>query len=167
MNYFPACNSRHTNTSLSCIIIIVTLLLLLLLLASTWSMSVSFHVFYHVYFTCSVLFTFFSILHFPPLYCKHINLQRPCGGQNLFKCLRDQSRIRMFVEWNIWRNCTESSSYTMDSLKILRKSVFFGNSLCLHTSRLPSNPELFIGITHFVLTFAEWDHLLSSRQTLT
>ena len=60
----------------------------------------------------------------------------------------------------------EFSSYIMDSLKILRKSVFL-EIRCVFTFRLQNNPELFVGITHFVLTFAEWDHLLSPRQTLT
>ena len=60
----------------------------------------------------------------------------------------------------------EFSSYIMDSLKILRKSVFL-EIRCVFTSLLQNNPELFVGMTHFVLTFAEWDHLLSPRQTLT
>jgi len=66
----------------------------------------------------------------------------------------------------ILRNGMEFSPYIMDSLKILRKSLFLEIGY-VFTSRLKNNPELFTGMTHFVLTFAEWDHLLSPRQTLT
>jgi len=58
------------------------------------------------------------------------------------------------------------SSYIVDSFKILRKSVFL-EIRYIFAARLQNKPELFVGMTHFVLTFAECDHLLSPRQTLT
>jgi hypothetical protein len=54
----------------------------------------------------------------------------------------------------------------MDTLKKLGKSVFL-EIRCVFTSRMQNNPELFIGMTHFVVMFAGWDHLLNVRHALT